>query len=149
MGLNVYYVLISAYGWWFWTQGNKQAKSHELPVQQSSLQLALWLGAIGLGLYAVILVLLLYVPQQLGFSQASMPILDAFTTAASLIATWMLARKLIEQWLLWIVVDAVAAGMYWYKGLHLYTFLFVVYTIMAAVGYWQWKQSISTQAEYA
>ena len=53
----------------------------------------------------------------------------------------MLARKKIENWLVWIVVDAFAAGLYFYKGLYPTTILFIIYTIMAVVGYYQWKKT--------
>jgi nicotinamide mononucleotide transporter len=67
---------------------------------------------------------------------------DAFTTAASIIATWMLARKIIEQWLVWILVDMISMGLYLYKGLYLTAGLFLIYTVLAFVGYWQWKKEL-------
>jgi nicotinamide mononucleotide transporter len=54
----------------------------------------------------------------------------------------MLARKMIEHWILWIIVDAASAGMYFYKGLYPTAILFIIYTIMAVVGFWQWRKSL-------
>jgi len=91
----------------------------------------------------------LYVPALLDIASSDMPFLDAFTTAASIVATWMLARKYIEHWLIWIVVNSVSMVMYLAKaqryvdskGLYLYSFLFLIYTIGAYVGYRAWKKS--------
>jgi nicotinamide mononucleotide transporter len=94
-------------------------------------------------LYILILGVLLYVPGWLEIEKSSMPFLDAFTTAASIVATWMLARKLIEHWLIWIVIDVLSMGMYLYKGMFFYAFLFVVYTIGAILGYVEWRKKIS------
>jgi len=69
---------------------------------------------------------------------------DAFTTAASIIATWMLARKIIHHWLIWIVVDAVSLGLYVYKGMYPTVILFLVYTLMAYKGYIEWKKELRT-----
>ena len=58
-------------------------------------------------------------------------------------ATWMLARKILENWLFWVVVNAVSLGMYVYKDLQITAGLFVVYTLMAVVGYYRWKQNLT------
>jgi nicotinamide mononucleotide transporter len=65
---------------------------------------------------------------------------DSFTTALSITATWMLARKLIEHWILWVIVDGLSAGLYLYKGLYPTAILFIIYTVMAIVGWYQWKK---------
>jgi len=67
---------------------------------------------------------------------------DSFTTALSVIATWMLARKYIEHWLIWIVVNIVSMILYLYKGLYPTTLLFLVYTIMAVAGYREWRSDM-------
>ncbi len=141
MGLQFYYLFVSFYGWYFWLHG-KQKESGGAVISRTSLKLWITLSLVGVAIYFVILALLLNVPQWLLIAGSSMPYLDAFTTAASIIATWMLARKLIEQWLIWIVVDFVSMGMYVYKGLYFYAFLFLVYTIGAVLGYYEWRKSL-------
>jgi nicotinamide mononucleotide transporter len=74
---------------------------------------------------------------------------DGFTTAASIVATWMLARKILEHWLLWIVVDFVAAALYYYKGLYPSCLLYVIYALIAITGYFQWKKDLKTEGEHA
>jgi len=141
MGLQFYYLGVSFYGWYFWIHGRNNDPGGAV-ISRTPVQQWLILAFAGVVTYFLILALLLNVPQQLQIAQSSMPYLDAFTTAASIIATWMLARKLIEQWLIWIVVDFVSMGMYVYKGLYFYSFLFLVYTIGAVVGYFEWRKSI-------
>jgi nicotinamide mononucleotide transporter len=74
------------------------------------------------------------------YADSSLPYLDAFTTSASIIATWMLAKKLLENWLFWVVIDAVSMFMYIYKELYATAILFLVYTLIAVVGYQKWKR---------
>ena len=96
-------------------------------------------------LYILIAYLLLVLPDKLGIAASELPYWDAFTTAASFVATWMLAKKMIDQWLVWIVVDFVAMGMYMYKGLYLTAFLFFIYTSMAVWGYYAWLKDYRLQ----
>jgi nicotinamide mononucleotide transporter len=74
------------------------------------------------------------------YTDSPIPFGDAFTTSLSIIATWMLARKKIEQWLIWIFIDLVSVGLYLYRGLYPTVFLFLVYTIMAGIGYLEWHK---------
>jgi nicotinamide mononucleotide transporter len=78
----------------------------------------------------------------LHYTNSQIPYWDAFTTATSITATWMLAKKYIEHWLIWIVVDLVSSALYVYKNLYFTVFLYLVYTAMAIVGYLQWKKKI-------
>lgn len=67
---------------------------------------------------------------------------DAFTTALSITATWLLARKILENWLYWIVVDLVSTILYVYKSLYPSAILFSVLTILAVVGYFKWRKAL-------
>ena len=71
-------------------------------------------------------------------TDSTVPWTDAFTTALSIVGLWMLARKYVEQWLVWMVVDAVCVWLYVYKGLYLYAVLYAVYTVIAILGYRKW-----------
>ncbi|TRX70672.1 nicotinamide riboside transporter PnuC [Carboxylicivirga sp. M1479] len=141
MGLQVYYVVISIYGWWYWLSGQQSDESDTVAIRNISRGLMLKLVLVGTGLYVGILSALLYIPAIVDIASSDLPYLDAFTTAASIIATWMLARKYIEHWLFWIVINSLSMGMYLFKGLYFYSFLFVVYTIGAVLGYFEWKKS--------
>lgn len=77
------------------------------------------------------------------FTDSPVPIGDAFTTALSIIGMWLLAKKHIEHWLLWIVVNAASAALYAYKGLYPTSILFIVYTIGSIMGYLKWKKEMN------
>lgn len=138
MGLQVYYLGVSIYGWIYWSRGAVyQNEKSTLPVSRISRQLALVLSVTGI----VIMLGIVYILKN--FTDSDVPWGDGFTTAGSIVATWMLARKVLEHWLVWIVVDSVAAGLYFYKGLYPSFLLYLIFTIIAVVGYFQWKRSLS------
>ncbi len=138
MSLQVYYFFISIYGWYHWTHGSgKNNGENELPV--TGIGYGIWMGLILVSL--ILTAITGFILDN--YTDSPMPYLDAFTTASSIVATWMLARKMIENWLFWIVIDAVSMGMYIYKGLYPTVILFLVYTFMAFIGYRQWKKNIS------
>lgn len=139
MGLQVYYVVISIYGWYFWLKGNRKITEKQIPVRSTSKKLWVKLGAVFLLIYAAILFILLK------FTDSTVPFMDTLTTALSIIATWMLARKYIEHWIIWIFVDLVSSGMYVYKNLWPTVILFLVYTFMAFLGYLEWKKDLKTE----
>jgi nicotinamide mononucleotide transporter len=139
MSLQVYYFFISFYGWYHWKFGRKRRDSDsQIPV--SRINISMW----------ILLILISFLLTAISgyfldnYTDSPMPYLDAFTTASSVVATWMLARKMIENWLFWIVIDAVSMGMYIYKGLYPTVILFLVYTFMAVIGYRQWKMNLKT-----
>ena len=134
MGLNGYYVVISIYGWILWRKGSGESGTG-LPVSRIGKRHALILFLITAIAFAGIGVILDR------FADTPVPYWDAFTTALSFTATWMLARKILENWILWIIVDAVSMALYLYRGLYPTLFLFAIYTTMAVIGYLKWKQS--------
>jgi nicotinamide mononucleotide transporter len=137
MGLQVYYVLISLYGWYFWLKGKKPNNSGQVPVRSSTMKLRITLLLISVILYLVILFILKH------YTDSDVPHLDSLTTALSIVATWMLAKKYIGHWIIWIFVDAVSAGLYVYKGLWPTVILFLIYTFMAIMGYIEWKKDLN------
>ena len=146
MGLQVYYLVISVYGWYHWLYGGKSDRKDALPVTRTTKQQGIRLFLITFVIYWILAALLTYLPGWLGIPGSQMICWDAFTTAGSIVATWMLARKILEHWLIWIVVDLVSMGMYIYKGLYLTSFLFIVYTVMAVVGFLEWKKDLHKEA---
>lgn len=136
MSLQFYYLAVSVFGWISWRSG-KQQSGKELPVKRTKKTQAVVM------LLITAIVFFLYYFVLTHYTDSPLPMADSFTTALSITATWMLARKLIEHWILWVIVDAVSAGLYLYKGLYPTTILFVIYTIMAMVGWWQWRKSLN------
>ena len=137
MSLQGYYVVISVYGWYHWTRGHKSEKGSNLKISRVKKRE----GSI---LFIVFLLLWLLISQVLiRFTDSQIPVMDALTTAGSIVATWMLARKIIEHWLLWIIIDTISLGLYIYKDLYATAVLFLIYTFVAIAGYFAWKRDLN------
>lgn len=114
-GINIYYLIISFYGIYYWWKGRKQSRTEqtkkgeeELPITHTPMQTWKQLVIVSIALLVVIAFILIQ------YTDSTVPWMDSLTTALSIVAMWMLARKYVEQWLVWIVVDAVSAGLYIY-----------------------------------
>jgi len=134
MGLNAYYFVISIYGWINWSGAAKHEKQ-ELPVKSVGRTQGMILLLVMVGIFFLIGYLLDR------YTDSPIPWWDALTTAGSIVATWMLTKKILEHWILWIFVDLLSMGLYIYRGLYPTAFLFLVYTTMAVVGYVEWKRT--------
>ncbi len=137
MSLYSYYLFVSVYGWINWHKKSEES-NHELPITRivGAKQIFQYISAT-IAIYITYYLVLEYL------TDSPIALADSVVGALSIIATWMLAKKKIENWLVWIVVDAFAAGFYFSKELYPTAILFVIYTIMAVVGYRQWKRSES------
>lgn len=134
MGLQLYYVAISIYGWYEWIRGDQALHIEPVKVSRINAKLAVILSVVSFLLFLVIW----YILKK--FTDSPVPMADGFATALSIVATWMLARKILEHWLVWIFVDAFSVGLFFYKQLYPTVVLFIVYTIMAYIGYREWKR---------
>lgn len=134
-GINIYYLLIAIYGYWRWRYGRKNPKgggARELPIRRTPWQAWPLLALAAGGLYVLLVWLLLR------FTNSTVPYWDALNTALSIVALWMMTRKWAEQWLVWLVVDAVSTGLYFHKDIPFYGVLYAVYTVVAWFGYREW-----------
>lgn len=134
--LNLYYMVLAIYGWWVWQRPqdstHQALRVHRFTAQQHAL-------AIGLTLLATLLA-----GSFLNrFSSAAWPYVDSFTTFGSVITTWMVARKVLENWLYWIVIDAVAIPLYVERGLPLTAALFTVYLVLCVQGFQRWRRQLA------
>lgn len=143
MGLQLYYVFISLYGWYEWRHGSQTEKDGELKISRVTTTLGFTLSVVSLLLFLAIWFVLK------NYTDSPVPLADALATSLSIVATWMLARKILEQWLVWIFVDAFSIGLFWYKNLMPTVALFVVYTIMAVAGFVEWKKQFAAEKEAA
>ena len=145
MGLNIYYVAISIYGFWKWAQTDKTADK-EKPASETILYCHItWplFGGIALAILSIYR-LLYYVLHN--FTDSPIPMGDAFTTSVGIVATWMLARRIIEHWIFWVVVNFVSVYLYYLRGLYPTMFLYICYAVLAIVGYITWiKKGINTK----
>jgi nicotinamide mononucleotide transporter len=133
-GLQVVYVVLNAYGWYHWLYGGKNRT--ELPVSKTSARVGALLGMLVLAGTAVIGT---FLSRQ---TDAALPYVDAFTTSTSLVAQWMMTRKLLENWIIWVAVDVIYIGMYIYKSLYVTAVLYLIFLILSALGYVQWRRSL-------
>ena len=139
MSLSFYYLGVSIFGWITWQQKTTQLQDTKLHITRISGKKQLLQYVLGtLIAYLAYYLILQYL------TDSTIPAADSVEGALSVIATWMLAKKKIENWLIWIVVDAFAAGLYFYKELYPTAILFVIYTVMAVVGYKQWKKTLNS-----
>lgn len=128
--LQVYYLVMAVYGWWQWQ--HVDGDTGALPI--SRWQARTHLLAIG----GVVLISLLSGALLQTYSDAALPFLDSFTSWGAVLTTWMVARKVLENWLYWLVIDAVSIYLYLDRGLYLTAGLFAAYIVIAAFGYRQW-----------
>jgi nicotinamide mononucleotide transporter len=133
VGMNVYYLLAAVYGWITWNLGKKhRQQDEEMPITRTAVKYIL---------PCLIIFLLLWLLEAwtlIRFTNSTVPWMDAFVNALSVIGMWMLARKYVEQWLVWILVDVCSCGLYIYKGLPFTSTLYGLYVIIAIFGYFKW-----------
>jgi len=134
--LYVYYVGAGIYGWFAWSASVTKESAIQIRFATKKEKTGSLLALIAI---ACILYFILK-----GLNPTWLAIADAMISAAGVIATWMLARKWIDQWIWWILINAVSAGIMLYKGLYFSAFLFILYLIMAIRGYSQWRKNLPT-----
>ncbi len=135
--LNSYYVIINAYGWWYWMVRKEEA-GVDLPVSRTPTKIRWLLLPIGIvGFALLVFVLSNYTGAQLVYA-------NSLTTILSFIAMWMSARKFLESWSVWVVVNVVSVPMYAYQGILPYAVLYLVYLGMAIQGYRAWAKSMQS-----
>jgi len=145
MACNIYYLLATVYGLTVWLLARKKqkeaGKKEEMPI--TSMPTTYWIRvsifsiivffAIGYGLAH--------------YTDSTVPYLDSFTTTLSIVGMWQLAQKYIEQWFVWIAVDLVSTGLYFYKGLSLTAILYLIYSIIALAGYFKWRSMMQDMTQ--
>lgn len=136
MSLNVYYVCISVYGFWQWrrTPPGEKEGAPEILYRHWRFRQAFVLSGITVALCAGLYFVLSR------WTDSPVPAGDAFTTALSITATWMLARRILEHWWVWVVINLVSAWLYYYRGLYPTGFLFICYGVLALAGWFNWKK---------
>ena len=127
--INSYYIIMSFYGWWSWKNDSGHLRVVSLDWKRFSFHsILILIGCLFVG----------FLSQT--YTQASMPYLDSFTTISAIVATWLMVKKILQNWLIWIMADTVSIYMYYVKEHHPMAILFLVYTVIAVYGYFQWKQ---------
>jgi nicotinamide mononucleotide transporter len=128
--LQVFYLIMAVYGWWQWR--------HHADKQQD-LAIHCWSVKTHLLVFAAVGALTLAFGYGLAQNtQAALPYLDSFTTWGAVITTYMVTRKVLENWIYWIVIDAASVYLYIDRGLYLTALLFMIYVVLVVVGFYQW-----------
>ena len=137
-GMQVYYVLAAVYGFltWQWNKfmkkGDGSRHTEELPITHMPLRAVIPAVAVFLVMWVGIYYILIL------FTNSTVPVLDSFGNALSIIGLWALARKYVEQWIIWIVVDLFCCYLYIVKGIPFKALLYGAYVIIAVFGYRNW-----------
>ena len=139
-GMACYYTVAALYGFAVWKFGRKKSQTTDvMPITHMPLRLYLpaavfFLLAWGATFYVLVT-----------WTNSTVPVLDSFTNALSFVGLWALARKYIEQWWFWIVVDVVCCVLYVQKGIPFKAGLYGLYVVIAIAGYFKWKQIMKSE----
>lgn len=137
-GLQVVYVALAAYGWWWWLHGGPGRSALSVtrtPLREGAVVAGLGVAAtVGLTAFLV------------ATTDSSVPFWDALTTVLSLQATWLLSRKRLENWWVWITADVLYVVLYAYKDLHLTAVLYAGFLALCVAGLLQWRRSLAAPA---
>jgi len=138
--LNIYYMAMAAYGWYCWHRGGLLThQTEELPIQSWSNQI-----------HFRVVCITFAVAMGLGFimdsyTHADYAYLDSTTTCFSIVATYLVAKKVLENWIYWVIIDGLSMYLFVSKGFYPTTVLFGFYTIMSVWGYISWQDDYSQQ----
>lgn len=133
---QIIYLLLTVYGWYSWQFGKANQNNASLPITQTTNKewlLFLTFVIIGTGLLGYLLGT---------YTNADIPFADSLTTTVSLAATYMVARKKLENWIIWVMVDWWYIDLYHYKGWLLFSVLFAFYVLMSIIGYFTWRKKM-------
>jgi nicotinamide mononucleotide transporter len=129
--INGFFFIMSVYGWYNWTRKDKNDKTIRI-TQSSKL-------ALGLNFLAIIVFFIIIRMVLVRYTESRIPTWDAATTAVYIIAQWLLSRKKIENWLLWIAADTVMIGLCAWEGLYFSSLQYLVFTVIAVLGFLEWR----------
>lgn len=140
-GMEFYYLAMTVYGYAKWTRRGKHLtddahSGQAVPITHIPPRVALRWTVITLIIWAAIYALLV------GYTDSRVPLADSFTTALSMAGIWALARKYLEQWFVWMIVDIVTCGLYFYKDIPFKASLYGLYVVIAVMGYHKWRRDM-------
>jgi len=141
--LQLFYIAMAIYGWYSWRhgQGSGSGSAHELQVTSWPLAFNI-LPVLLIAFATVVSGFMLR-----AYTNAAMPYMDSFTTWGAIVSTWMVARKIIQNWHYWFVVDAVSIYLYASRGLWLTVLLFAVYLVLIVIGLKEWRKCLPMPAQ--
>ena len=142
-GMEFYYLAMTVYGWWNWMRKKPDSvQDHQsvVSITHFPIRAALVWLFITIVAWAALYTFLVTC------TDSRVPLADSFTTALSFVGIWALARKYLEQWLIWIVVDVVTCCLYFYKDIPFKASLYGLYVIIAVAGYYKWRRMMKNDS---
>ena len=139
MSINAYYFAMSIYGWYKWSQ--KTDDTHYIPIRHSTKKEKIY----SLILFLTSFVIISFILEN--YTSSTVPYIDAFTTSIFFVGMWLMAKKVIDNWVYWIIGDLITIPLYIYKGLTITAFQYLIFTILAIAGYFAWKKQINKPKE--
>jgi nicotinamide mononucleotide transporter len=142
--LQVFYAVMAVYGWWQWRHGGR-------PGDRAAIELPVSVWPLRYHVLAVCgtLVAALALGTVLSRTNAAFPYLDSFTSVGAVITTYMVAKKILENWVYWLVIDGITLYIYWQRSLYLYAALFIVYLVLVVFGFCRWRRDWRAQTALA
>lgn len=138
--LSVYYLVMAVYGYWAWQKSTSTSSVDNSPIKNAPLAIISWSANSHLKVCLILTVISLVLGYIIAnYTPAAFPYLDTFTTVFAVFTTYLVTQKVLENWLYWLVIDAVSIYLYIEKGLIPTTVLFIIYVIIAAYGYFKWQ----------
>ncbi|MEX2604147.1 MAG: nicotinamide riboside transporter PnuC [Gracilimonas sp.] len=140
MGVNFYYFIMSIYGWYYWIHP-KNKEREQVPVtvnnrKEHFITITIFVVSFGLLYWGLT-----------HLTDSDVAFWDALTTGFAISGMWLMARKKLENWIAWIITDTISVPLYFYKGLVLTSFQFLIFTGLAVAGYLAWKKSLEETFE--
>lgn len=142
MLLQVYFFIVSIYGWVNWKSRNEQESFSEVLTNKQRTIYA-GINLVGIVILGVLMTKIHTLLPNLFSQEASFPFMDAFTTVLSITATILLAKRKLESWVLWIIIDVVCIGMYFKKGIPFIAIEYTLFLIIATFGFFKWKKLLN------
>mgnify|MGYP000222749058 CR=1 FL=1 len=144
--VNMYYTIMSIYGWYLWTRVDPNKQTVVLQITKSSLQD--WRNQLLFfaGFYVVIYFSLLFLKR--GFAPEAIPWADALASASAYTAMWLMARKKVESWFWWIITNMASIPLYFIKGYAFTSVQFIILLILAIAGWRSWLTKVNTKQSH-
>ncbi len=132
--LQIFYLVMTIYGWYNWIWGG--ASKNNLPVR--NIRIVEFVIMLITGVLGFVIVGWLFSK----YTDAALPYIDSFVAVWGVIATYAMAKKITENWIMWIIIDSVCVGIYFYKELYAFTILYFIFIVLAAFGLAEWKKEM-------
>lgn len=143
MMMNIYYTVMSIYGWWNWSR--KKGNKYLVPISRTNLSEKL----VGILFFVFTMIVTYFVYKAYGYTLQTPNYIDIVTSGIFFTAMWYMANKKLENWTLWIIADVITIPLYAYRGLGMLSLQYLIFTILAIQGYIEWKKSLNNNLQTA